>query len=71
VAVWNRALSPAELAGAASHPPTGHQSGLVGLWRFEEASGQDVLDSSGSNHNGFLGSSPGPDAADPTRVPGS
>jgi hypothetical protein len=69
VAVWNRALSPAELRSSAAHPPAGGQAGLVGLWRFDESSGQNVIDSSGSHHDGFLGDSPNPDPADPTRVP--
>jgi hypothetical protein len=69
VAVWDTALSPSDVGSTAAHPPTGPQSGLVGLWLFDEASGQQVHDSSGSGHDGFLGDSAAPDADDPTRVP--
>ncbi len=68
VAVWNTPLAGAQVSAAAAHPPTGPQTGLVGLWRFNEQDGQQVLDSSGNGLDGFLGDSSGPDPADPDRV---
>lgn len=69
VAVWNFPLSPGQISTAAAHPPTQHEVGLVGLWHFNEQSGQQLPDSSGNGLNGYLGDAPTPDPADPDRVP--
>ncbi len=47
------------------------QPGLFAYYRFDEGSGQTVLDSSGNGRHAYLGSSPSPDAGDPTYVPTS
>ena len=40
-------------------------SGLVGLWAFDDASGQVVADASPENNDGYLGAEPAIDDADP------
>jgi len=44
--------------------------GTVGEWRFDEAGGQTALDGGPFGLDGRLGTSTGPDAADPQRIPG-
>lgn len=69
VAVWNDVLPTKQISKDAQHPPTGPQSGLVALWRFDEPAGQQqVTDSSGNGHDGFLGDQQATDPADPDRV---
>jgi hypothetical protein len=43
---------------------------LAGWWPMNEGSGQVVHDWSGHGNNGYLGTTPGPDASDPTWVDG-
>jgi prepilin-type N-terminal cleavage/methylation domain-containing protein len=50
--------------------PTPTPPSLVGEWKFEEASGQTITDTSGNNSNGTLGSSSAAASDDPTRVAG-
>jgi hypothetical protein len=46
-------------------------AGIVGgIWKFNDGSGQTIPDSSGNNNTATLGSTPGPDANDPTWVQG-
>jgi hypothetical protein len=40
------------------------------IWHFEDGAGQTATDSSGNDHHGRLGSSPGSDSADPAWVEG-
>lgn len=49
-------------------PGIGSIPGLVALWKFEEVGSQEVLDSSGNSHDGFLGTSPSVDTNDPSRM---
>lgn len=51
-----------------SCPEIGPIPGLIALYKLDEGSGQDILDSSGNSHDGFLGSSSSPDTNDPSRV---
>ena len=44
------------------------QNAGVAWWRFDEAAGQTITDSSGAANNGFLGNSPAIDVDDPLRV---
>jgi Concanavalin A-like lectin/glucanases superfamily len=55
---------------AAALPPAAGADGLAGQWRFDEASGQTAIDDGPFGLDGRIGSSAGPDAADPERVPG-
>jgi Concanavalin A-like lectin/glucanases superfamily len=43
---------------------------VVAHWRMDEASGQVVRDASGGGLDAVLGTSSGPDGADPARIPG-
>jgi hypothetical protein len=64
-AVWNQALSDADVLGVFTNGVDASASSLVGFWRFNEGSGQAVSDASGYSNDGFLGSSPTADSADP------
>jgi hypothetical protein len=44
--------------------------GVIGQWRFDEPGGQLALDDGPSGLHGELGSTVGPDPADPVRIPG-
>ncbi|PZQ23763.1 MAG: hypothetical protein DI569_03340 [Sphingopyxis macrogoltabida] len=46
--VWNVARSASDIAASASTPLTGDETGLVGYWRFDEATGRVAADSSPS-----------------------
>src|SRR3546814_2413328 len=46
--IWNAARTPAQIAESASVPLTGNETGLVGYWRFDEATGRTAADSSPS-----------------------
>ncbi len=55
VRIWNRALSQSELqSNMNNHIDPAIQTGLVGYWRFNEATGTIIADSSGNNLNGTL-----------------
>ena len=67
VRLYNRVLSASEIQ---EHYGTvyNNESNLIGLWRFDEGSGQTVSDSSNYVNNGILGSTSGVDTDDPTWV---
>lgn len=67
---WNSVLSESEIADNRFFILNGNESGLVGYWRFEEASGQDIFDSSTSQNDGVLGSSNAAGDDDPSRIQG-
>lgn len=54
VSTWNRALSETEVRSHMHHPLTSAENGLLGYWRFDEADGAAVTDSSGLGHDGTL-----------------
>jgi hypothetical protein len=58
VRIWNRALSKSEiLANKNSHLDTSVvQTGLVGYYRFNEGTGTNINDLSGSGNNGSISS---------------
>lgn len=64
-AVWNFALSQSEVTQVYSFGVNPADSGLIGLWRFDEGSGQTVADASGMGNHGYLGADPSGDTADP------
>jgi hypothetical protein len=57
VRVWNLVRTQAEIQATFSETWSGPRPGLVGYWRFDDDNefGQAVVDSSGSNNNGWLG----------------
>jgi hypothetical protein len=62
VRIYNRALSPSEMATIAAAGPQsfsdGITNGLVGEWKLNEGSGSTVYDSSGNGDNGTLVNAP-------------
>lgn len=52
--VWNYARTPAEIAFNLDQRLTGAESGLVGLWRFDENGGTNVADASPATNAGTL-----------------
>ena len=69
-AMWNLALSQAEMQDVFLNGVHPASPGLVGYWEFNESSGQVVVDLSPAGNDGFLGtdSDPGGDSADPQWV---
>ena len=68
IRIWTVARTPEELAATMHVELTGSEPGLYGYWRFNEASGQVVHDSSQRGHDGYLGNSADPDSHDPVWV---
>ncbi|MCH8016927.1 MAG: multicopper oxidase domain-containing protein [Acidobacteria bacterium] len=64
-AMWNLALTDAQITGVFSSGVDPLSSGLVGYWTFNEGTGQVVADLSPAANDGFLGELPEPDSADP------
>ena len=67
-AMWNLALSDAQIKELFSSGVDPLSSGLVGYWNFNEGTGQVTADLSSAENNGFLGEFPEPDNADPVWV---
>jgi hypothetical protein len=65
---WNYARSPEEINATMFQPLFGSEPGLVGYWKFDEGSGQAVLDSSSVGKTGQLGTSSGVQSSDPIWV---
>jgi hypothetical protein len=53
--IWNRALSPEEIADLRLKKLTGNESGLIGYWNFDEAEGVTIFDNSPFGYNGIFG----------------
>jgi len=70
VRIWDYARQQAEIQADMGAALTGDEPGLIGYWNFEEEpSSQWALDATAFQSHGRLGTSEGPDSADPTRVP--
>ncbi len=65
-AVWNVALTAAQITEVTSVGVDVRSAGLIGYWDFDEGVGQDVADLSPAGNDGFRGANTGPDSADPT-----
>ena len=65
VAVWRRALTPAEMTGRTAGSLTGSEPGLVALWPARDGSGQSIVDAVGASH-GKLGLSSAAEVSDPS-----
>jgi uncharacterized protein (TIGR02145 family) len=52
--LWDIPLSPQEIEQYISCPPVGNESGLIGLWIFEEGSGSTVYDQTANGNNGTI-----------------
>ena len=68
VRMWNVVRSGDEIRSTMTSTLTGTESGLVGYWKFDEADGQAILDSSPSGLNGVLGSKSAVQSNDPLRI---
>ncbi|MDB5257539.1 MAG: large protein, partial [Chitinophagaceae bacterium] len=68
VRLWNIAQSDANILANYNSQISGSSTGLIGLWRLEEASGQVVADNSPTANSGVLGTTINVEASDPTRV---
>jgi hypothetical protein len=66
IRIWNVVRSASDLATFMNQRLAGTETGLKGYWRFDEGSGDVVLDATGRGNNGRLGSAVGPDTWDPT-----
>lgn len=69
VRIWRRALPGEEILEHFRNPRAVSGPGLVAHWTFDEGAGQTAFDSSGSGLHLQLGSTPGPDGADPQWTP--
>lgn len=58
VRFWNRARSAAQIGADLNRRLTGSETGLVGLWRLDEGTGETARDSSPSGVNGRLVNGP-------------
>ena len=67
-AMWNVALSAAQVASVYTGGVDPKSTGLVGSWGLDEGSGQTVKDASAAKNDGYLGASTVADSADPTWV---
>jgi hypothetical protein len=68
VRVWNVVRSASQILNNYQHQLHGDEPGLIGYYRFDEGSGQLVVDSSNAGNDGYLGSSTTAGTDDPTRV---
>lgn len=59
VSIWNRELSPAEIAATRNLRPVGNEANLVGSWRFDEGTGTSAADLTGLGHTGTLNNGAG------------
>ena len=66
--IWKNTLDQNQILANMNQVLTGKEPGLVGYWRFDESSGQQIFDSSPNGRIGILGSSSDIDSNDPTRV---
>ncbi len=64
-AMWDRSLLGTEIKAVVEDGVDPSASGLVGHWSFDEGAGQEVADDSPAQNDGFLGSQPAADSADP------
>lgn len=67
VRAWNIVRTPAQILATMKAPLDGNEPGLVGYWRFDEASGDVASDTSSIQAHGALGN--GDAGARPQRVP--
>ena len=63
--MWNTSLSGAQIAAVVADGVDLSAPELVGYWTFDEGTGQDVIDGSPAQNDGFLGAEPAADSADP------
>ena len=67
-AMWNVALSAAQVQDVFANGVDPASPGLMGFWRMDEATGQVVADASPAGNDGYHGAVPTADGADPLWV---
>src|SRR5262249_33916196 len=67
IRLWNTARSQAAIQASMNARLIGNESGLVGYWTLDEASGNTALDATANASHGTLGG--GNSANVPTRIP--
>jgi CubicO group peptidase (beta-lactamase class C family) len=67
--VWNRALSPTEVAARTAGQDPGSMPGLVAFWPLNDGGGQAVRDVSTSGNQGTLGLTTAVETVDPVWAP--
>lgn len=67
IRLWNVARTQEEVQNAMTCFAE-NEPGLVGYWRFDEASGQELFDSSSNGNSGTLGATNAAASDDPSRV---
>ncbi len=67
VAIYDRALSPAEIGALCAEGEIEPGSSTMGMWRFNQTEGQTIIDESDRGNDGFLGKTDLPDAFDAFR----
>lgn len=68
IRIWNVVRTPAEIMASYQVELSGNEPGLVGYYKFDETSGDVILDSSSRGNDGFLGLALGAGSDDPTRI---
>jgi len=70
VRIWNVARTQTQINNFKDVQLAGNETGLIGYWKFNEGSGQNVLDSQTNVtvHNGTLGANATVSSDDPTRI---
>jgi hypothetical protein len=69
VRIWGMNLSAAQILSNYNTELTGSEQFLLGYYKFDEGSGDVILDSSTKGNHGFLGASAAAGTDSPTRVP--
>ncbi|MBK6910875.1 MAG: T9SS type A sorting domain-containing protein [bacterium] len=54
IRLWNYARTAAEISAARNQTISGTETGLIGLWNFDECTGESVLDHSSNQNHGTL-----------------
>ncbi|MEM7516625.1 MAG: LamG domain-containing protein, partial [Planctomycetota bacterium] len=71
VRIWSTARSDADILANFNVELDGTEAGLVGYYKFNEASGQAIVDSSMAGNSGTLGDSGAVESSDPQRISSS
>ena len=71
VRVWNAVRSQGQIQSNMYLSLVGNEPGLMGYWRLDEGSGQEVFDGAHGSSIGVLGATVAPDLDDPAWVTSS
>jgi len=54
IQIWDTVLTHSEIQNYMTCPPTGYETGLLGYWDFNDASGDTAYDISGNENHGII-----------------